>query len=330
MKGWVERLNAEMHYNAATALEVGLEVPDVKFLRGMTNAEIDDITRNPQYEMIGDTGMVMERIHGPDVTFHAFYKNGELSCRTASIVDGSLLSGGQGPNIGDNACTIFCGSNPIVDGAIDKLAELAIRHESEYTGFINVSVIFKDGIPYYRNIMYGTTYKFISGILELYDANMDVFFDDSSRDLRMSSIPGYGITLRVWSWPYDIEGNKAFPEGLMQWDGESYYMAGRGYKIKDVWRDLYSVIAGLGVNGACYKIDADVKARRIFNEIMRCQYVKRMESVENRSNHNRVDSVVSGDVGNRILPDATDNKDQESIGDKNTDSVPGLPEPDAS
>lgn len=312
MIGWVDRCNKEAHYNAATALEVGLEVPEYKFLRGMTSSEIEDILHNPQYELIGDTGMVMEKIHGPDVTFHAFLKDRELSLETISINDGRLLTGGQGPDVGDAATTIFCGTNETMQGVIRRLGEMALSHEKEYTGFINVSVVFKNNIPYYRNIMFGTTYKFVSNILQLYDSDLEVLFAGGNQDRKMG-VPGYGVSLRVWAWPYEIQRNQALiqnPEGsIFQWDGESYYLTGRGNRIKDAWKELYAAIPP--VDGMCYRTDADVKARRIYNEIMRCQYVNRLQG---HNIHSADSSPVPVRDGGGVLPDAGEDHGKDENG----------------
>lgn len=283
MVGWVERVNAEAHYNSVTAMDAGLQLPRIKILN--SNDEIDAALKDPSCYV--ESGMAIEKIHGPEVTFHAFYQDHEFSCRTISINDTNLLAGGQGPDIGDNVTTIFCGrSKQIIDGidqepiekAMEKLIDLAIKQEGEYSGFVNITVTYRDGIPYYKNVLYGYTLKYMAGLLSLYEGDISTFFmDPACREVRLSSVKGFGVTLRLWAYPYDEEHNRSIGEGIpgLEWDGESWIAVGRGDTIKDTWRDLYSTLAPLVNRGVCFRTDGEIKARRVFNEIMKRQLVKR-------------------------------------------------------
>jgi len=283
MNGWVDKVNTELHYNFVTAMDAGMEVPAARILH--TNDDIENANNDPGIEII--SGMAVEKIVGPEITYHAFYKDKEFSCRTISIDDTKLLSGDQGPDIGDNATTVFCGSSrKFVDNVnqkpiekiMDKLAEMAVEHDGDYTGFINVSVVYRDGVPYYRNILYGATYKFIKAVLNLYDGDINTFFNDPGcRDNRISSRPGFAISLRLYSYPYDLQNNKAIGDGLqgIEYDGESCFIIGQGATIKEAWNNLYSEIAPLTKRGVCYRNDAGLKSKQVFNDIMYRQYVER-------------------------------------------------------
>jgi hypothetical protein len=286
MLSWVERVNQEIHYNVAAAMDcmdVGLEVPELQFLRNMTREESDAIISNPEWEVMGDTGMVMKKVTGPEVFFHAFYKDEEFTCRTISISDPYLLNGNQGPWVGDNGTTLFCGSSESIEPTMEKLAQMASRKE-RYLGFINLGVVFNGGKPYYRSLVYGTTEKFVGTILRLYDAGISSFFSDAMRETRNIPVAGYVAAIRLWAFPYSsVEQNRNLNVkdiDYTEWDGESYIIHGKGNKIIDAWKDLYSRLPKNGERGICFRTDGDVKPRRVMNELMRSKALKRVKSTE--------------------------------------------------
>lgn len=281
--GWIESVNSDPHINLVTAMDAGLTPPRVRILK--SNSEIEEVMRDPAWGIV--SGMAVEKIVGPEVTYHALYRRGEFSCRTISINDTELLTDGHGPDIGDNATTIFTGmSKPRpgedvgpIEPCLDRLAELAIRHEGEYEGFISVRVTYQDGIPYYQGLEYGASMKLIDGIITLYDADISTFFNDESRELRLSMIEGYAATLRLYAYPYDIERNKKVCEGIpgLIWDEScgSWIALGRGRTIKDTWREMYAGLKPYVSRGVCYRTDGEIKPRRVYSEIMRRQLVTR-------------------------------------------------------
>ena len=195
MQGWIDKVNFEDHYNVAVAVEAGMDVPDVRFLRTMSQEEQDKVMSDPAWDAMSG-GMLIEHIDGPECTFHAFHSDDGLSCRVVSVTDPELMAGGQGPDIEDNCTTVFCGRNKNIDLVIDKLLAMALKHDEKYTGFISVSVVFKDNIPRYRKITFGATFKFLLGVLALYDADMKTFFTPELRGERMKVVKGYGATIR--------------------------------------------------------------------------------------------------------------------------------------
>ena len=288
---WTDLINTDIYRNIGLAydcVDLGLRVPDTRFFRKMSIEEKEELLADSNwfevFDLKGDsTGMAMERIRGQEATFHIFCQNGKISCRTISINASHLLVGDLGPNIGDNACTMFTGTSPAIEPILDFLMEKASKGKP-YLGFISLTVTYRDGIPHYKRILYGFTNKLVFTILELFEGGIQTFFLENMHEARCRPIDGYAATLRVYAHPYldyykfktagewdiDLEANQSLNVTGCNfwWDGESFIAHAKGHTISETWRQLYRSIPRDETRSFCYRTDGDSKPRRIVSLIM--------------------------------------------------------------
>lgn len=317
---WIETVNSDPYKNIDIAIGAGLPIPDVRFTRKMDDDEKNSILSSGLWDVVGDTGIIIEHIDGPECTFSAYYDGDSLSCRVVSIHDPYLLTGGQGPNIGDNLCTVFSGTSRQIEPVIDRLLATVLKNDPNYRGFINVSVVWR-GAPYYQYISYGASYKFIVGLLRLYGVDFNTF---ASKEFNRGPIMGFGVTMRLWIYPYDRENNKKAVIEEVDHDDESVIVSWRGDNIWKAWNGLYKNIGHIENAGICWRIDGDVKARQVFNDLRRLHYVEKVKTENGNRDNNSDNIAVRVGNGDGVLSAASDNTDSKKVGNTIQDSIPEL------
>jgi hypothetical protein len=244
-------------YEIATAYDVGLDVPRIKF----KNMDVD-------YPYTIDGNLTIEKIDGVDVSFSAFWNNG-FSFWTTIINDKFLLSGKQGPELTANCVTVFPAKSKKMESVFNKLINKF--SDENYIGFITVDVIIKEPHIYYDRIHFNICADYFMGIVELSDMDAETLITCIESGEHIEKPQGYSCTLRLWDYPYCPERNKfkalKYAEDLKEID-ECYIATARGNTIKHTWKNLYKNIADMDL---CYRIDGDYKARWTFNQLKRAK-----------------------------------------------------------
>lgn len=266
MNDWPDLVNTLPQYNVAAALEAGMMTPDVLFLSTISQAKREEMFASDEWDVIGATGMAIRRMSGLDVTFHCYFDGEKFRGWCASINAKELLTGNQGGLLQSNCMTLFTGSSETVKPFMIKLGEMA-ANKAPYKGMITLEVFYVGNIPYYRNIRYGATFQLLHGYRALFGTeSMDADYDET---------PGHFVaSMRIWGYPYTTDVNATILNNVpvsrvpqTVYDGESHLLFAPGESIRDAWRNLYAQVQGLEKYGVCWRVDGDVKPRRIRHEL---------------------------------------------------------------
>lgn len=221
--------------NVAIAYEAGFNIPNVDF----------DEYGNP----------IIEK-DGMPCSFVAYW-TGEMWEPIAAVAsDTRLLSGGQGPCVGENIVTVSSmnyGKLPIKK-QLKKLGVM-MRESSAEPNLYRFDVMLKKDEVYYNRITMDIGEEVVSSMTALLE----------NRKLGK----GYSAAMKLFAYPYEKRHNLLLPlSGLpnILAGEESYYMVMKGSTVKDVWDAMYDCAKRLP-KGICYRTDGLKMARGFYKKL---------------------------------------------------------------
>lgn len=260
-----------IHENISLAWDIGLNVPDLQLKKAGEIIDLDTWEADPSGQVY------FKKIQGPVMTYSQFWDKNKFRCYTCMVNDRALLNGGQGVALSSNCITAFAGPPVPIMQHLDKLAE--ILSEKDYYGFVTIEVTLAGGKPWYKHIELGTGYDYLqamSALNEIEDVDDLVRQVESGEEMEKPS--GFGATMRLYSYPYNITENVALFHTLaeagleIKRGDEGPILASHGPTIKKTWARMYAQIPPKINELACWRCDGDVLARRTYNTLMREHY----------------------------------------------------------
>lgn len=261
----------QRQHEIALAYDMGLVVPDVKFI-GNEDIELD----NSWYMAIPGK-LIIKKIPGIDVSLSVWWDGEKFSFYTVVVSDPYMMNGGQGPALESNIITVFPGKIQCLKSPLSKLAAIIREREPYYKGFVILDVILNDQKAYYKRIHFGTTYDIIYAMGTLVDMNPDDLIAFIERDGNMKKPEGFSASLRLYAYPYEPDLNFhvviSGPEIKAHRGPECFFLTEKGRTIRETWKKIYKHTYGLQEYGVCYRTDGDNKARKVFNRLKREHYL---------------------------------------------------------
>lgn len=275
---WIHKVNNLPLSNIAVAFNIGLTVPEIKYLQDVNEKEFDRDYSPDDWEIYFDYGFMIKKQNGIPVTINAFWTGEKFIFRTVIFNDPYLFTGGQGMELDGNLITVFENKNKIGKKIFKEIAKQLEKHAPEFKGWISIDVKLADSKLYYRLIRFGILYDFIFPIAFLY-AEAPEFFTEFTTEEKPAK-HNFACGLRLYAYPFNPEDNfavveeyrkkmNAYSDFTLPYKGDSgYHVAHGGKKISQAWRNLYTKIPeDCTRKGICYRIDGADSSKFIYNQL---------------------------------------------------------------
>lgn len=262
---WIDTINTQPQHNVALAFDIGLTVPEVRFLKALSESEREEVLASAKWTHHRSVGLIIQQLRGLDITQTFWWDGEKYRHNLLSIQDKNLLTGGQGVELESNLITLKYGYLDIANTQFSKLAKIIQSKDSSYRGFVSIDVLIKKGICYYNRIRFGVSYDFLYAMGKLYDLKADTLVSNLESNAPISPIHAFAGSIRVYAYPYEPEANMWLLEpsdSILKGD-ESYIITGYGKNIGKCWNNIYKTIGNLDNETICYRTDAHYRAAEV-------------------------------------------------------------------
>jgi len=268
----------QLQYNIALAFDIGLEVPELKYLRTIPEEERDAVVNDPfSWRIYPYLNLAIQRITGLEMTWTAWWDGERFKNITLSIQDKWLLDGNQGVELESNLVTVFKGETLTIGKHIGRLAKNIKEKDPEFKGFVSMDLIFKKGKAYYKAIHFGVSYDYVYCLSKMAGINPDLLAVKLEKNEDVNLELDYAGSVRLWSYPYEAEYNKEVllenSEHILEGD-ESFICVCSGKSIACVWKRVYEVLHNSKLYEACYRTDGHYRATDIIYKLRKMKYIK--------------------------------------------------------
>jgi hypothetical protein len=268
---YIERVNTLPQFNVGCAFDIGLKVPDILYL-DKTPGPID----LAEWVIIPTTQIAVRRIDGIHITTTGWWTGDRLTNPVVSIHDKALLTGAQGGELEDNCITMFQEKPSPVMPQMNRLCKIIQAKQSEYSGIVSIDAVVDGSSVYYYDIRFGVSYDLALCYAKFFNTTFDMAPEHLNETRRKAS--RYCMTQRVYAYPYNDDHNLQLPEVIFNpkhiTKGPESYIAFNWHSmIEKGWKQLRNTLMGTELSGACFRVDGDVKARRVYFKMKRAGMV---------------------------------------------------------
>ncbi len=273
----IETITRSPLFNYSFAFDAGLHVPELKYLKNLSEDEIYEIQKDVRW-LIKYPYFAVRRVDGVYATLIDYWDGERFSFPHVSFNNRYLLDGDQGVELGANAITLFKNRDRIGEEEFSKIGKtLADRGETEPTYVLLDCFISKNGIFFY-GIDFDLVPDYLSVFSKLYGVGVE-FFDYPNP--TTPTIHNFSSSLRLYSYPYSPSDNIKMIESLpidhrmeLAITPECFIVLSSGKRVYDCWRNLYaSIPIDLKEFGICYRTDGDKMAKDAFFKLKRDKYI---------------------------------------------------------
>lgn len=255
----------------ALSLKCHIPVPDFRVTGTLADAAVDELSQNPDYELVEDIFLATT---DNKITQVYWFDGENLENPLLAVDDPYICTGRQGLKLENNLVTMFPGELKLGKKTMEELKNYLT--DTNYRGYITLTFSIFDNTLYYNRIQLSLPDDFTQNILNLYQVSADDFLEQLY-DRTLNRPTGISCSCRLYSYPYNQESNTnaiqvtpipgAYP--LQYCHAISHYQ--ERFHIKDAWKALYQQLSDRTYthNRICFNLDGGYRARKVYDILKR-------------------------------------------------------------